>query len=324
MSALDSNLGPGADQPAKSRPENGALEGLKQLDASDLPRWKAALERGRESGFGAYFPFLLAHQRPGRRTLLITEDAGCLCVFARRERKRGARLDLYTNPVPMDPAVTRRCLDRANDFNRDRSARILRIDGNDASLARRVPGLDVRRRRMQYLFAPRAYGSLSGGKYRTVRYHVSRVRRLPGLEVAAYHEGFAPACQTLLAKWSQHHRSLYGSSGDAGMSKRALALTAMFTTPDLVGEVVLVGERVVGFAFGGEIRPGLGCLFEAKTDLEVPGLAHFQFYNFMSKLNACEMVNSGSDARRAGLRQLKDSLRPIGMLPEYRGLQVAS
>jgi hypothetical protein len=312
------------DRLSRSISLTGALEGLKVLDASDLPRWKGALERARSSGYGSYFPFVLAHQRSRRSAVLVGQDAGCLSIFILKSARRGPHLDVFLPPMPMDVAVTRRCLERANDFNGDRSARILRIDANDAPLVESLPGLSVRERRSQYLYAPRAFGDLRGGKYRTLRYHVSRVRRLPALEVVPYDEQYAGACRTLLEQWAERHRSQFGTSGDAGMSKRALALTKVLAAPDLVGELILLSGKVVSFAFGGELRPGVGCLFEAKTDLAVPGLTHFQCYSFLTKLDAFELINGGSDARRAGLGQLKDSLRPVAMHVEYRGTQAAA
>jgi hypothetical protein len=303
-------------------PVTGACEGLEILDLPDLPRWKSALERGRESGYGCYFPFILAHQRPRRSTLLIAEDAGCLCVFIRRDRKRGSHLDLFLNPIPMDVGVARRCLDRANDFNRDRSARILRIDGNDAALAARVPGLSVRERRKQYLFAPHAYADLRGGKYETLRRHLARLRRLPDLEVVPWSDRFAGDCRALLLRWSERHRNTFGTSGGAGTSSRELDLADVLSAPDLTGEVVLLGGRLVAYCLGGEIRPGLGCFLDAKSDLDVAGLGYFQRYSFYTSHSEFDRINDGSDARRAGIRQLKDSLRPAAMHLEYSGEQV--
>ena len=303
----------------------GTLDGLRMLGLEDLPRWKKALEQGQASGYGCYFPYVLVHHRKGRSAVLITEDGGCLCSYILRQKERGRHLDLYLPPIPMDVNVTRRCLERANDFNGDRSARILRIDARDAPVVAGIPGLQVRKRRSQYLYAPRDFGDLQGNKYRAVRYHVSRVQRLEGLRVLPYDIRFAVPCQELLEKWAEHHRARHGTSGDAGMSKRALALTGLIQSPDLLGQVILIGERVVGFAFGGELRPGLGCLFEAKTDHDIPGLSQFLYYSFLSKwMDGFDLVNGGSDARRKGLRQLKDSLRPAAMHVEYRGRQEVS
>jgi hypothetical protein len=303
-------------------PQTVGLQELRRLDLSDLPRWKRAVEHARSSGFGYYFPYVLTHQCPGRSAILITEDAGCLCIFVWGDRRGGPRLDLFLPPIPMDVAVARRCLERANDFNHDRSARIQRIDASDVERVASIPGLSVRERRAQYVYAPRAFGDLSGGKYRTLRRQVAKTRQLQALEVVPWSERFAGDCRTLLARWSRRHRDTFGTSGGARTSARALDLAGAIPDPDLVGEVVLLEERLVAFAFGGELRPGLGCFFEAKSDHDVPGLTYFQRYNFLSKLDAFERVNDGSDARRAGIRQLKDSLRPVAMHLEYRGSQV--
>ena len=299
-----------------------ALAGLETLDASHLPRWKRALENGRPLGFGCYFPFVLTHNRPGRSAVLLSEDAGSLCVFVLSERKRGPRLDVFLAPIPMDVGAARRCLERANDFNGDRSARILRIDAHDAPRVAAIPGLSVRKRRVQYLYAPRDIGDLRGGKYRTLRSHVSRVRRMPGLEVAPYAERFHEECTQLLGRWAERHRETFGTSGAVRTSARLLRMAGRLAAPDLFGEVVRMDGRLVAFAFGGEIHAGLGSFVEAKSEFDVHGLAYFLRHDFLSKMEF-ELVNDGSDARRPGLRQLKNSLRPVAMHLEHRATQEA-
>ncbi|HSC16919.1 MAG TPA: hypothetical protein VLI71_17450 [Gammaproteobacteria bacterium] len=65
-------------------------------------------------------------------------------------------------------------------------------------------------------------------------------------------------------------------------------------------------------------------MFETKSDPEVRGLGYFSRLRFISKLEQFVLVNDGSDVGRAGLRQLKDSFRPIEMHAEYRGFQRAA
>lgn len=300
----------------------GAPERLKMLDASDLPRWKSALERGGESGYGCFLPYILAHHRPGQCTVLVAEDEGSLCVFLRRDSKLDARVDLFLNPIPMDVSVARRCLDRANAFNGDRSARILRIDGNDAALAAQVPGLQIRERRKQYMYAPRDYADLRGSKYRAVRAHVAKIRRLPDLEIVPIADSHVADCRALLQRWGELRRANSDESGGAGISARALAQLDVFSAPDLTGEVMLLGERLVAYSLWGELRPGLACFLDIKSDPDVPGLGYFQRYHFLTNHAGYDLVNDGSDARRAGLRQLKESFRPVAMHMEYQGRQV--
>lgn len=302
----------------------GAPQRLKTLDASDLPRWKSALERGGQSGYGCFLPYILAHERPGRSTVLVAEDQGSLCVFLRRDTKLDARVDLLLNPMPMDVSVARRCLDRANAFNGDHSARIMRIDGNDAALAEQVPGLEIRERRRQYMYAPRDYADLSGSKYRTIRAHVAKIRRLADLEVVPIAGCHAADCHALLQRWGELRRANSDESGGAGISARALAQLDLFSAPDLTGEVILLGGRLVAYSLWGELRPSLACFLDIKSDPDVPGLGYFQRYHFLTNHPGFELVNDGSDARRAGLRQLKDSFRPVSMHVEYQGIQVAT
>ncbi len=300
----------------------GALDGLKPIEGADLPRYKAAVAAGRQVGFGYYFPFLLSRNRPERSAVLLAEDEGSLCIFVWRRRASTPRLDLLVAPTPMVPGVVKRCLERANDFNGDRSARILRIDARDATLAASIPGLRVKERKAQFLDAPRAFGDLAGRRFRTLRRNVQSVRQRRDIEILPYSPVHAEACRDLLARWARRHRRDHGTAGGVGTSRRTLELADRLPAPDLGGELVFLEGRLVAFAFGGEIRPGVGCFFDAKSDNAIPGLAYFHRYSFLSSLDAFEVVNDGSDVGRPGLRQLKESLRPVEMHLEYRASQV--
>jgi hypothetical protein len=299
----------------------GALEGLKALDVADLARFKAAVAAGRQDGWCYYLPYLLARNRRDRRAVLVAEDNGSLCVYFWRLRESGPRLDLYLPPIPLNVAVLDRCLERANELNGDRSARILRIDDREASVLSERGRLRLEPRRSQYLYRPDAYADLGGRKLRTLRRQCALVEGLPDLEVAPFSAEHADDCHALLRRWRTAHRAAHGDAGGAGAARRAIDLAGRFPDSDLRGEMVRVDGRLVAFAFGGEIRPGLGCFFEAKADTSVPGLSYFLRRSFLLRMRDFEIVNDGSDQGRAGLRQLKDSLRPVAMHAEYRGRQ---
>lgn len=300
---------------------SGALDGLRVLAVDDRDRYKAAVEAGERIGWGYYFPHLLAQNREGRSAVLVTEDGGSMCVFRWRAVDAAARLDVYLPPMPMNVAVLRRCLERANACNGDFSAQVMRIDADDAEAMAELPELRIRERRVQYLFAPAMYESLAGKQLYTVRRNVSLVERLPEVEVAPFTSDHAEACRALLSRWQQVHRETQGTVGGVGVSKRAIELAGRLPERDLRGEVVFLGGRLVAFAFGGEIRPGLACSFERKCDTEVRGLSYFHFRSFLLRLRDFDLVNDGSDAGRAGLHQLKESFRPVDMRVEYRATQ---
>jgi hypothetical protein len=300
---------------------SGALAGLGLLEARDLERYRNAMQAGRQQGWGYYFPYLLSHNRPGRSAALWAEDGGSLCMYLWSLRRGRPHLDVYLTPLPMKVAVLTRCIERANDHNGDRSARVMRIDAGDAAAVGAVAGLTVRQRRLQYLYAPASYGALHGKKFYTIRRNVAQVEALPDVEVVPYTPALADGCRDLLRRWRRHYRSTRASAGGTGTSKRAIELAGHLPETVLRGEVVLLDGRVAAFAFGGEIRPGVASIFDTRSDNDVRGLAYFHRYRFLSALVDYARVNDGSDTGRGGLRQFKDSFRPVEMLPEFRAVQ---
>ncbi|MFN0058041.1 MAG: phosphatidylglycerol lysyltransferase domain-containing protein [Planctomycetota bacterium] len=299
----------------------GTLEGLEVLTFDHFPRFSAAVERGQQLGFAYYFPYLISRARQNRSVVLVSEEQGCMCVFVLRQRDGKAHLDLAVAPTPLDPQVLGRCLARANDFNGDRSARVLRVDEKDVPAASEVPGLRLKGRKSQYLYSPREFSNLGGGRFRTLRRNVARVQEMPNLEVRDYSPEHEEECRDLLRRWRKHHRDTHGTAGGFKTAARAIEMAKALSAPLLHGEVVLLDGKLVAFAFGGEIRPGLGCFFEAKSEVGIPGLSYFQRYSFLSKLTSFDLVNDGSDVGRPGLKQLKESLRPAATHLEYRGTQ---
>lgn len=300
---------------------SGPLQGLKTLDLADLAAYKVAVAAGEQVGWGYYFPYLLARNKPDRCAVLCARDGGSLCVYEWTSGEKGTRLDLIFPPTPLELPALARALERANDFNGDRSAKIKRIDEKDAAALAAVKTLRLRERRSQYLFAPATYEDLGGRKLRTVRRQVADFAEVEDVEIVAYAPEHEAACSDLLRAWRKEHRAAHGTAGGAGTTARALGMTAVFGDPDLRGELVFVGGRLAAFAFGGEIRPGVACFFEAKSDATVPGLAYAHRRSFLLALRDFDLVNDGSDTGRPGLRQLKDSFRPVAMHAEYRATQ---
>ena len=307
---------------APTTPEHSlAVAGLKVLEADAHSRYKAAVAAGKQMGWGFFFPYLLAQNKPGRSAILFSEDEGSICLFRSTVKAARPRLDLYTLPVPLSIPALRRCLERANDFNADHSARVLRIDAKDAEALAGVPELTTVVRRKQYIYEPGAYKELAGKSFATIRRQLSRVEKRKGVEVAPFSTEHLDGCKALLKGWSRTYRKAKGSGGAVRLSRRALELAEKLPAGELVGEVVLYRGRVVAYALGGEIRPGLACSFERKADNRMRGLPYFQLRSFLLSLRSFEKVNDGSDAGRKGLRQIKNSFRPVEMHTEYRATQ---
>lgn len=299
----------------------GALKGLKYVDVSDLENYKLAVTNGKQIGFAYYFAGLLTQNKTGRKALLLYEDDGSLCVFRWVLNNSKPKLDIQIAPTPMNPNVLTRCFQRANDFNGDTTARLLKVDEKDLGVLSELPNIQVKKRKSQYLYAPGNFGNLSGGKFRTVRRYVSKIKSMENVEVHPYSKIYLDSCLNLLGKWGERHKQMHGTFGGFGTTRRLIQLADKIDHPDLIGEVVLIDKKLVGFAFGGEIRPGVAAFLDVKSDFEIRGLSYFQRYSFISKLNQYSIVNDGPDIGRQGLALLKNNLRPVGMHQEYRVFQ---
>jgi hypothetical protein len=300
--------------------DSSTLNGLKVASPEDYRAYASTLERSRPRGSSYYLPGLLAYQRPGNREILIDEDDGSICIYRWLSSQGKSHLDIYLAPTPMNTAVLQRCIERANDYNRDKTARILRIDDDDASAVASL-GIRVRKRREQYLFSPDKYRDLAGKSLYTIRRNCSRIDKLNDVRVESYSPDHAQSCHALLNRWRAQHRERHGSAGGYGSSKRIIDLAGKLPESALTGQVVIIEDTLVAFSFGGNIHSGMACSFERKCETQLNGLTYFQLRNFLLHLNDYEIVNDGSDAGRPGLRQLKDSFRPVQMHAEYRGYQ---
>lgn len=299
----------------------GALEGLKVLEVADFDRYRDALAAAQPLGWSYYFPFLLTQNRPGRSALLLNNDEGSVCLYHWRIRDSVPRLDIHSAPLPMNVAVLERCFERVNGFNGDRTASCRRIDAKDVKAVASLPWLRVKEKKLQYLFAPANYVDLAGKKFYTVRRNVQQVENLQDVQVRPFERSDAGPCHDLLRQWRTAHRATHGGAGGFGMSRRAIDLVGALPANVIRGEVVLVDGRLSAFAFGGELRPGLGCSFDRKCDTEIRGMSFFQFRSLLLSLGEFELVNDGSDTGRAGLRQLKDTFRPVDMHTEHMAIQ---
>jgi hypothetical protein len=299
---------------------SSVLSGLKTASLDDYADYASALEDSRPTGSSYYLPGLLAYQRPRKREILLAEDEGSICIYRMQSSQGAEHMDIYLAPTPMNTAVLRRCIERVNDFNQDRSARILRIDEADAMKVSSA-GFRVRKRREQYIFTPDKYSDLGGKELYTVRRNVSRLKKVRDVRFEAYTPAYSEDCHALLERWRVNHRERHGSAGGYGSSKRIIDLAGHLPNDALTGQVVFIDDNIVAFSFGGKIHSQLACSFERKCETQISGLTYFQLHGFLLHLKDYKQVNDGSDAGRPGLKQLKSSFRPVKMHAEFRGYQ---
>jgi hypothetical protein len=298
----------------------GALEGLVRATIKRYRHYAKLIETGQPTGSSYYYPGLLVYQRKNRRAILLDEDEGSVCVYRWQVERDKPRLDLYLAPNPMNRSVLKRCIERANDFNEDTTARILRVDRKDAKAVASV-GFKLRKRRAQFLFSPSNYADLSGSNLRTVRRNVAAISELSNVEIRRYQKDDADACQELLSGWIESHRDTQSTTGGQGYAQRMIQLVGKLPDEVLTGQVVLIDGKLVGYSFGGAIHSGLACYYDTKCNQNIKGLTYYMRRSFLLEMKQYPLVNDGSDVGREGLNQIKQSFRPVSINQEYRAYQ---
>ncbi len=182
-----------------------SLEHLKHIHFSDLDLFKESFAQGNQKSWCYYFPFLLFFSMSQRRKIIFHQDSGSLCVFLFKyatEEDQTPQLDIYFPPAPFSKKALQNSLELANDFNGNRSARIIWIDEKDSQLIKKaIPhGLNISHLEKEYLYDPQLYRELSGSKFRNLRQNLNRINKNYKPEVYSYDVEYADDCLRLLKK----------------------------------------------------------------------------------------------------------------------------
>jgi hypothetical protein len=306
--------------PSSIKDESSPLSGLVRASTKRYAHYAKIVEVGQPTGSSYYYPGLIVYQRKNRRAILLDQDDGSVCIYRWQVSKDKPRLDLYLAPKPMNRSVLRRCIERANDFNSDQTARILRSDQKDIDIVSSL-GFKLQKRRQQFLFSPSDYRDLNGTKLKTVRRNIATINDLSGVEVRRFQTSDRDACHKLLNTWVDTHRDRQETSGELGYAHRMIKLAGKLPEKVLMGHVALIDGKLVGYSFGGSIHSGLACYYDTKCDPTIKGLTYFMRRNFLLEMSDYPLVNDGSDGGRESLNQIKQSFRPVAMHQEYRGYQ---
>jgi hypothetical protein len=293
-----------------------ALSGLRPIAIGDLKNYKPALEQDKRIGWQHFFPFMYCHSQATRQ-LFIEEVDGSICIYLLLREGGVDRLCLYFLPLPMNMRAMLHAVQRARDFNSNRNTVVFWVDDEDMWRFDRIPASRIIPLDPEFMYAPRAFKTLSGAKSRDFRHNLARVCARDDIQVRPYAADDADTCLQLLSIWTELQSSKYDSIHGQAITRVCLQQAHLFDPRDLFGLVVLVGGEIRSFGFGGEIRAGLGNLFITKSDLRVHGINYFLEYHLMLAMDACELVNASS-ANSPGVRHAKEALCPVAMHRMFR------
>ena len=85
----------------------------------------------------------------------------------------------------------------------------------------------------------------------------------------------------------------------------------------VVGRVVRVDNRLVGFSFGFKLNQETFCVLYEITELAFKGLAQFIFRKLSEELKDYKYVNIMDDSGLPNLKRTKLSYHPVRLVPSY-------
>ena len=109
-------------------------------EAADLPPLKpedagvflAAAEQAQVKAAFYYFPRLYFYGQSKSHLLRWERYNGSILLYQIRRQKSSSRMNLYLPPFPFDAGALRHAVQRMQDFNGDRSGRIIFVQESDA------------------------------------------------------------------------------------------------------------------------------------------------------------------------------------------------
>ncbi|MBI3609569.1 MAG: DUF2156 domain-containing protein [Nitrospirae bacterium] len=309
----------GQKSAARSRPSPETV-GLTPLTDTDRPLFESAIKRTRTELSSYSWPALMIWKDHFKYYWAIIDRQ--FCFFA------GYVDGLFMPLPPIGASLTgkavRRCFEIMDAVN-PHSA-ISRIENLDAEL---VPFLDamgfvVKPKEQEYLYDREALVRLSGDRYKSQRWACNRfVRDHPkdNVRLEPYRSSDLDDCLELYARWKDQQADHDPRSEDRMMLEDAAsahrrALTE-FEALGLIGCVVRLAGKIVGYTFGYSFRPGIFCVLLEVADHRITGLSAYLFREFCREMSGHATIHAMGDSDLARLRAVKLSYHPSKIIPSY-------
>ncbi|HEY7763865.1 MAG TPA: hypothetical protein VIB38_02650 [Aestuariivirgaceae bacterium] len=171
----------------------------------------------------------------------------------------------------------------------------------------------------EYIYDGELLRDRAGPSFYRLRRNLSKTGRIEGLQILKYDKGHEEQCLQLLRSWRRFKENERSVRVTGRSYMRSCLLDALsFRSNLLIGEVILINDRLCGFAFGGQISRNYGSLFVALADHQVPGLGYLQRHHLMMTMQHLRYFNDSSDLGQSGLAEVKKSFNPVAMNAVYR------
>lgn len=300
--------------------ENSALKGLRTIKPSDIKEFQKAVGLKDKKGWVYFFPFLYFWSLSKNRELLIEkkEDTINLFLLDKFYRDTKPRMQLYIPMLGGDLTKQEEAIKRVFKYKGRETADILWVDREDVA---RLNSLNLpikfEYKTFEYLYNPKKYNDLSGGKLKNLRLQINKMSKNKNVSIQPYERKYEQECLKLHDKWSQTQKYKYKSVSDEKYTRNCIKYFDRFSSEDLNGLVVLQDDKVMSFGFVGKINNTILNLFIAKSDHSLSGVQVYLKYRLLLNNQKYNFVNDGPGIN-AGLDASKRMFRPVAKHKVYR------
>jgi ubiquinone/menaquinone biosynthesis C-methylase UbiE len=304
---------------AREEPAIGKMiKDLSSIALHDQDVFLSAAIAGCQTSWLYYFPFLYCFSLGKTQTLLWEKIDNSVCIYFLRQRQQQYRLHLFLPPFPFNSDALKKCRQRVNRFNGDQACRIFWIEESQKAQIE-AAGFHLQSRAPEFVFDTSRVINAHGQKFESLRKHLNKLKRIPDIHMRDYRPEDQIACKDLLRRWREVLLNQKGIEVTGyGYTKSCLENAFSFKGKILKGEVVVIGEKICGFTFGGPLSATHGSIFVAVSDHEIPGLGYLQRHSLISNNQHLCFFNDSSDTGRDGLSHVKERFRPVRMNSLYR------
>lgn len=298
----------------KMQRKNEAFKGLRTLEASDIKRFKEFVKKEQKIGYKYYFPFLYFWSLSKSRELLIDESQEgniSIFLFNRFNREKFPEIQQYLPTLPFSKNEQNRAFERVYKYKGYKSCKITWVDRKDVFILKRaIPKLKFHHKVSEFIYNPKIYEDLSGGKFRNLRQQLNWISKYDDIEIKPYEKKYRKECIELYDSWKLRQKDKYENISDEKYTKYTILYAESFEKEDLDGIVILYKNRLVSYAFWGEISDKIFCMYIGKSDHNIKGLQMYIKYLLLKNNKKYDFANDG-EGISGGLDSSKKRLNPV-------------
>lgn len=174
------------------------------------------------------------------------------------------------------------------------------------------------RNNSDYVYLAQDLINLSGRKFHGKKNHLNQFYKdYPTAEYLPITCEIIPQCREVLKNWYENHED----PDDIFVGQEKDAINEIFDNFDefkLKGGAILLGGKIVAFTFGEQLNKDTAVIHVEKADPEIRGAYTAINQNFIANEWAnMTYINREEDMGLDGLRQAKESYRPVKMVDKF-------